>query len=87
MRSDPGGGLGRSPYRLPVDLLGDVEGEHLAPPRPVVVHVGAPEVEVVGDALGPEQVGELAGAVGGLVGALAADDVDLALVAEEVERA
>ena len=50
-----------------------------------MVHVDAPHVEVVRDALRPEEIRELPRAARGLVGALPADDVDVALVAEQVQ--
>src|SRR5687768_3378933 len=70
--------LSLTPSPLPFTLQQSVEPvrEHLAPPRPVVVDVVAPDVERVRDALGAEDGRELSAAVGRLVGPLPRQDDD-----------
>ena len=58
---------------MPVLLQNPIERiwQHLAPPGPIVVHIGAPEVELVRDILTVEYVGKMLAAFGRLVVSLA----------------
>ena len=48
----------RKKVEIGFDQLAQEIAQLLAPPGPIVVHVGAPEVEPVGDALRVEDIGE-----------------------------
>src|SRR6185369_2491799 len=64
----------------PAHALGERIGQHLSPGGPVVGHVVAPEIQLVRDTLAPEDTGQLSRVLRPLPRALAAADVDRAVV-------
>ena len=60
--------------------------QHAPPPRPVVVHVGAPQIQHVRNGFLAQHRGESLGFGRGLVGAAAADDHDAAVGLQPAQR-
>ncbi len=61
--------------------------QHMPPGGPVVGPFGAPDIQLVGDALVIENGGKAAGRVGVLVGAAAAEQVDVPAAADLLQDA